>query len=90
MGDRPEGMSLDRIDCNADYSKENCKWSTRKEQANNRRSSRYLEYNGKKLTISQWGDETDIDQQKIHHRIFRLKWSIEKALTTIKNKKCSV
>ncbi len=45
MGDRPLGKTLDRIDNNGPYCKENCKWSTITEQ---NRSSRRC-----KLTLEQ-------------------------------------
>lgn len=69
MGPRPEGKTLDRIDVDKGYFKENCRWSDPIEQANNRRNSVYLEFDGEKKTIAQWSKDLGIPVSTIQNRL---------------------
>ncbi|MFA6790412.1 MAG: hypothetical protein WCR65_02440 [Parcubacteria group bacterium] len=79
MGEKPKGMTLDRIDNNGNYCKENCRWATYKEQANNKSNNRIIKYNGEKKTLSQFADDFGIKQNTLLYRIKR-GWNIKRAL----------
>ena len=80
MGSKPYKKSLDRINNNGNYCKENCRWATSKEQARNSRRTHYIEAFGKKQCIIKWAEETGINPYIIRSRI-KSNWPIEKALT---------
>jgi len=85
MGEPPVGRTLDRIDNSKGYYKENCRWATRLQQGNNRRSNKVISHGGKVLTLSQWASVTGLTTYCISGRLNR-GWSVEKSLTTSRQK----
>jgi hypothetical protein len=82
MGDAPDGMSLDRKDNNANYSKDNCRWATPTEQSMNRRVNNRLTVNGVTQPMTAWARELNIIPNTVSHRLAR-GWNTEQALELI-------
>jgi len=87
MGLRPSAKhSIERIDNNLGYNKTNCRWATKTEQNRNKRGVIIIEYKGVSKCLSEWASIHNISKYGLNHRIFKLKWDIEKALTHHKMK----
>lgn len=88
MGEVPgREYSLDRIDVNGDYTPENCRWATWKEQSNNKRNSRLITHNGRSLTIPQWCDELGFNVNVAYNRYWHGYKTYEELFTVNKQKK---
>lgn len=77
-----DDLTLDRREVNGDYCPDNCRWITMAAQANNKRTSLYLEFNGERKTAKEWADELGLNYSTLYSRITTKGWSVEKALTT--------
>jgi hypothetical protein len=80
MGNRPDGTSLDRVDVNGNYNKENCRWVSQTEQCRNKRNSILLTLNGEEKHIKQWCEELGLNYGTVWMRL-RRGWDIERALS---------
>lgn len=83
MGDPPSpSHSIDRKDNSLGYSPDNCKWSTRIEQANNKSNNVFFAFNGQNKTIPEWSRESGVSRAVLYYRIQIKRWPIDKALST--------
>jgi hypothetical protein len=81
MGIPEAGMSIERQNNDLGYSKENCVWATKTAQANNRRSSKVIEFGGESLTQAEWERKAGLRTGQLYERL-KKGWSVERAITT--------
>jgi len=64
MGKKPmPEFSLDRIDVDKSYNKDNCRWASAKIQINNQQKDKIYYYNGLSMTLHQW-----IEHIRLHNK----------------------
>ena len=85
MGERPLGTTLDRVDVNKGYSKDNCRWADPHTQGRNQRSNVWVEINGRVQCIADWCQELGLSKSTVCCRIRRHGWDPVRALITPPN-----
>lgn len=76
-------LTLDRIDNSKGYCPDNCRWVTRKAQANNLTNNLHIQYLGVSYTISEICEKLGLNRSLVYSRL-RNGWDTNKAITTPK------
>lgn len=81
IGPRPSPeFSIERKDNDKGYSPENCVWATQSQQASNKRNSRYVDFGGERITVTNLARKVGVPYSALSQRI-RSGWAVEDAVS---------
>ncbi len=76
-----DGLTLERKNVNGNYEPQNCCWITFAEQQTNKRNTFYISFNGQTKALSIWCRELNLDYKRVHNRLTKLHWAVERAFS---------
>lgn len=86
MGKRPSPKhSLDRKMNDRGYYPDNCRWATRSQQQQNKRNTRFVEYDGKIVSLALLARLNGLNPILVWTRVFQNGWPVERAITEVPN-----
>lgn len=85
MGRAPsKDHSIDRIEVTGSYEKTNCRWATDSEQANNKTTTFWVEYDGRRMSLANWAREKGVNYKMLHKYMKTNNMTFESACEKLK------
>lgn len=85
MGERPSGMTLDRIDATGNYEPSNCRWATKEEQSRNRAIVKKFQVFWELLTMPEIAERLGVSYGYVYNKLQINKVEVDKFLRAVLN-----